>query len=228
MSAESVFNTFCQSLNALEVSEVNRIVSTHSLSECQSLLITIDSNDILDTHSTKNSDTDQTDRSASLYSYTAVEFKDACSFSSLHSVDQNCAGLDQDTGIQIQITYVEESGSEAAASYEDVISEPAVQMDIIIRKQTVYISAANVFLVQVEHGDLRIILEDHTGNDLVTNFNRLAGCICLNVLTHGNDLTGTFMSQSNRDQSERINLELMSVCTADTAAFNFNKDIIIA
>ena len=44
-------------------------------------------------------------------------------------------------------------------------------MNIIVRKKSVYISSANVLLVQVEHCDLRIILEDHAGNDFVAYLN---------------------------------------------------------
>ena len=55
-------------------------------------------------------------------------------------------------------------------------------MYIVIWKEAVYISSAYVFLVQVEHCDLRIILEDHAGNDFVAYPNRFTSGINLYVL----------------------------------------------
>ena len=98
--------------------------------------------------------------------------------------------LDENTGIQIQITYIKEGRTEAAASDQDIIGEPAVQMYIVIWKEAVYISSAYVFLVQVEHCDLRIILEDHAGNDFVAYPNRFTSGINFYVFTHFYDLTG--------------------------------------
>ena len=141
---------------------------------------------------------------------------------------QNRAGLDEDSGIQIQITYIEECGTEFAASDEDVVSEPAVELHIVIRKKSVNVSAAHVLLVQVKHCDLRIILEDHTGNNLVADLHRLAGCVDLNVLTHCNDLAGSFMSQNYRNQAEGIVFVFVSIGSADAAAFNLNQDIVVS
>ena len=79
-------------------------------------------------------------------------------------MNQNCAGLNQYTGVQIQITYIKYG---RAASNQNIIGKPAVQMDVIIRKQTIYVCAAYILLVQVEHGNIRVVLENHTGNNLV-------------------------------------------------------------
>ena len=140
---------------------------------------------------------------------------------------KNCTWLDQDTGIQIKITYVEECASELSASDKDVIREPSIKMNIIIRKKSVYVSSTNILLIKVEHCDLRIILEDHTCNNFITDLNRFSSCICLNILTHSNDLTSSLMSECNRDQVEWISLKFVSVSTANTAALYFNKDIIV-
>ena len=201
--------------------------SAHSLSEIKTLLISIYSTDVLDTHGTKNCNTDQTDWSASLYNNSAVETKDTSCFCSLNCMYKYCTWLDQDTGIQVKVAYVEECASEVSAADKDIIGEPSVQMYIIIWKKSVYISSANVLLVQVEHCDLRIILEDHAGNNFITDLNRFSSCICLNVLTHSNDLTSSFMSKCNRDQVKWVSLEFVSICTANAAAFYFNKDIVV-
>ena len=138
-----------------------------------------------------------------------------------------CTWLDEDTGIKIQITYIEECGTEASASDEDVISEPSVEFNIIVRKKSVYVSAAYVFLVEVEHCDFRIIFEDHTCNDLISDFNRFASCINLNVFTHFYDLAGSLMSENYRNKTKRIIFVLMSICSADTASLNLNKDVVV-
>src|SRR5699024_8407756 len=137
--------------------------------------------------------------------------QDAGCFRSLNCVYKNRAGLDEDSGIQIQIAYIEECGTEFAASDEDVVSEPAVELHIVIRKKSVNVSAAHVLLVQVKHCDLRIILEDHTGNNLVADLHRFAGCVDLDVLTHCNDLAGSFMSQNYRNQAEGIVFVFVSI-----------------
>ena len=143
-------------------------------------------------------------------------------------MDKYCTWLDQDTGIQIQITYVEECRSEGSASDQDVIREPSVKMYIIIWKKSVYISSTNVFLVEVEHCDFRIIFEDHTCNNFIADFNWFSSCINFNVFTHFYDFTSSLMSKSNRDQAKWISFEFVCVSTADTASFYFNKDIVIA
>ena len=101
-------------------------------------------------------------------------------------------------------------------------------MNIIVRKQSIYIRAAHILLVQVEHGNIRVILKDHTGYYLVTYLQWLSGTVRLDILTHLHDLAGAFMSQRYRDQAERISLKFMSVCSADAAAFYFYKDISVA
>ena len=143
-------------------------------------------------------------------------------------MDQYCTWLDQDTGIQIQITYVEECRSEGSSSDQDVIREPSVKMYIIIRKKSVYVCSTNVFLVEVEHCDFRIIFEDHTCNNFVTDFNRFSSCINFNIFTHFYDFTSSLVTKSYRDQTKWISLEFVCVSSADTASFNFNKDIVIS
>ena len=228
MSAKLIFNSFRKCFDSFVLHEVYAHGSAHSLGEIKTLLISIYSTDVLDTHGTKNCNTDETDWSASLYNNSAVKTKDTSCFCSLNCMYKNCTWLDQDTGIQIKITYVEECASELSASDKDVIREPSVKMNVIIWKKSVYVSSANVFLVQVEHSDLRIILEDHTGNNFVTDLNRFSSCISLNIFTHGNDLTSSLMSKCNRDQVEWVSLEFVSISTANAAAFYFNKDVVIA
>src|SRR5699024_6881345 len=111
---------------------------------------------------------------------------------------------------------------------QDVIGKPSVQMDIIVRKKSVYVSPADVLLVQVEHLDIRVILKDHTCNDFVADLQRFARAVCLYVPAHLDDLAGSLVSERYRDQSERVSLELMGICPADTASFYFYEDISVS
>ena len=101
-------------------------------------------------------------------------------------------------------------------------------MDIIVRKQAIYISAAHVLSVQVIHGDIRVILENHTGYDLVAYLKVFSCAVFFNVLSHFDNFAGSFMAQSHGNQSERILLEFVCVGSADTAAFHFYKNIIVS
>ena len=228
MSALSFFHCVCQRFDSLIIHKVYACVRAHSLGERKTLFVSVYRADIFNAHCTENCDTDKTDRSASLYDYSAVEFQDACCFCSLYRVYQNGAGLDEDSGIQIQVAYIEESGTEFSASDEYVISEPAVEFYVVVRKKSVNVGAAYVFLIEIEHGDLRIILEDHAGNDFIADLHRFSCCVDFYVLAHCDDLAGSFMAQNYRDQSERIVFVFMSVRSADTAAFDFNKDIVVS
>ena len=203
MSALSLFHSLSKCLNTLEVHKVYSCSCAHSLGEFKTLLVSVYCTDVVNTHCMKNSDTDQTDRSAALNNNSAVEFQDSCCFCSLYCMYKYCTWLDEDTGIKIQITYIEECGTEASASDEDVISEPS------------------------EHCDFRIIFEDHTCNDLISDFNRFTCCINLNVFTHFYDLAGSLMSENYRNKTKRVIFVLMSICSADTASLNLNKDVVV-
>ncbi len=79
----------------------------HLLSEVKTFLLSVVyCTDVLNTHGFQDSDADQTDRSAALYNNTAVEAKDTGGFCSLNGMYQYSTRLDEDTGIQIQITYI--------------------------------------------------------------------------------------------------------------------------
>ena len=116
MSAERFLYSTRECLYTFIVHKVYRFLCTHSLGELETLLVAIYSYDVLNTHCTEYCDTDQTDRSASLYNNSAVETKDSCCFCSLYCMYKHCTWLNEDSGIQIQITYIEECSSEVSAS----------------------------------------------------------------------------------------------------------------
>ena len=97
-------------------------------------------------------------------------------------MNQNGSRLNNDPGLQIHITYVEEC-SPSGSLQENVIGEPSVQMCLVIRNQSVYIRGADILFVQVEHGDIRIILEHHAGNNLVADLYRFSGAVLRNILS---------------------------------------------
>ena len=98
----------------------------------------------------------------------------------------------------------------------------------IVRKKSVYVSSSDVLLVEVKHCYIGIVFKDHTGYNLITNIQRLACAVLLDILTHLYYFSGTFMSESNRNESERIAFKLMRIGSADAAALNLNKNIIVS
>ncbi len=101
-------------------------------------------------------------------------------------------------------------------------------MDVVIGKQSVDIGSSHVLLVQVEHGDVRVVLENHTGNYLVTNLQVFTGAVLLHVLAHLDDFAGALMAQGHGNQSKRISPELMGIRSADAASFHLHQHIVIA
>ena len=101
-------------------------------------------------------------------------------------------------------------------------------MGVIIRNESVYISCADILFVQIEHRDVRIILEHHAGDDLVADLYRISGAVNLYILTDLYNLSGSLMSQSNRDQAEGIFLEFMLIGSADSGSLDSYEDIIVA
>ena len=101
-------------------------------------------------------------------------------------------------------------------------------MDVVIRKKSVHISAADILLVQVEHLDIRIILEDHTCNDFVADLQRFSCAVDFYVFAHLYDLASSLVSERYRDQSERVFLKFMGICSTDTAPLYFYEDIAVS
>ena len=225
IAAECVLYAFCKRFDALMILEVDGLGRAHFLRECKAFFFAVDRNDIFDTHRSENGDTDKTDRTATLNNDAGVEAENACCFCSFHSVDQNCARLDEDSGIEIEVAYVEYGG---AASYEDIIGEPAVEVNVIVGKKTVYVCAADVLFVKVIHGDVGIVLEDHTSNNLITDGKGLACAVLLYVLTHLDDLACAFMTEGNGDKTKGVTLKFMRVSTANAAAFDLDENVIVA
>ena len=225
MSVKACFYCCCQSFNSFVILETYALRCTHLFRKFKTLCISVNCSNVFNTHGSQNCDTDQTNRSASLYNYTAVKAKNTCGFCSFYSMDKYCARLNQNTGIQIQITYIKYCGS---AAYQDIIREPSIQMNIIIRKKSIYISTTYVLFIQIIHSDVRVIFKDHTGNYLITDLQIFSCRIFLHIFTHFNDFTGSFMSKSYRNQSKRVSFKFMSICTAYTTAFYSYQNIIIA
>ena len=101
-------------------------------------------------------------------------------------------------------------------------------MDIVVGKQAVYVRAAHVLSVQVIHGDVRIVLEDHAGHDLVAHLQILSGAVLLHILTHLHDLAGSLMAQRHGNQAEGILFELMGIRSADAAALHLYQHVVVS
>ena len=101
-------------------------------------------------------------------------------------------------------------------------------MNIVIRKQSVNIGAANVLFVKVEHRYIRIILKYHARNNLIAYRQWLACAVRFYIFAHFYDLACSLVTEHNRNKTERIAFEFMSVRTADSAAFHFYKYIAVS
>ena len=100
-------------------------------------------------------------------------------------------------------------------------------MNIIIGQESVNISAADVLLVEVEHCNIGVVLEYHTGNNLIANLKRLARAVLFNVLAHLHNLARALVTENYRDKRERVILVFVSIGTANTASLNLYKNIVI-
>ena len=101
-------------------------------------------------------------------------------------------------------------------------------MNIIIGEKSVNISTADVLLVEVEHCNIGVVLEYHTGNNLVAYLKRLACAILCDILTHLHNLACALVTENYRDKRERVILVFVSIGTANTASLNLYKNIVIA
>ena len=144
--------------------KVHGIGSSQFLCEIQTLLFSVHSHNPVDAHGAQDGNADQPDGSAALYHHSAVEPQYSRTLGPLHSMDQHCAGFNEHSGIQVQIAYVKHGG---AFPYQNIVGKPSVQVNIVVRKQAVHIGAAHILLIQVKHGDIRVILENHAGNHFV-------------------------------------------------------------
>ena len=76
------------------------------------------------------------DGAAALYHHAAVEPEDPRGFRPLHRVHQHRGRLDQDAGIEVHVADVEHGG---ALPDEEIIREPPVQVDTVVRQQPVHV-----------------------------------------------------------------------------------------
>ncbi len=225
MSVEFLRNCCGKGFDSLVILKVYIIGSSQLLGKLKTLVLSVHCYDIVNTHCTQNCDTNQANGSASLNHHSGIETENAGALCPLYGMDKHCTRLNQYSGIQIKVTHVKYRG---AAPDQNVIGKPAVQMNIVIGKQSVYIRAPHVLLVQVVHGNIGIVLKDHTGHYLIPDFQVFARAVLFNVLTHLYDFAGSFMPQGNGNQAERISLELMGIGTADAAALYLYQNVVIA
>ena len=180
---------------------------------------------MLDAHRAENRDADESDRSAALNDNARVEAEYSGRLCALDSVDEHCTGLDQDARIEVEIRNIE---YRRAAADEEIVREPAVQMDIVVGEKSVDISSADILLVEVEHRDVGIVLENHAGDDLIADMKRLSGRVDGDVLSHFDDLAGSLVTECDRDETKGIALEFMRIGSADSAALDLDEYVVVA
>ena len=143
-------------------------------------------------------------------------------------MNENRAGFDQHSGIEIEIAYVKYGGS---AFDHDIICKPTGEFIgtlRAVRDQTVHVGRTDVLFVQIVHGDFRIVTEDHAGNDFIAEVKSFARAVFQHVLAHLDDFARSFVTENDGNIVERIVLEFVSVRTADAASFYFYKNIVVA
>ena len=101
-------------------------------------------------------------------------------------------------------------------------------MHIVIRQEAIYVRAANILFIQIEHSDVRIVFEYHTGNDLVANYKRFARAVLFHVFPHFNDFACALMTENQWNQTERVTFKLMCIRTADAAPFHLDQNIVVS
>ena len=113
MPVKGSFHRACKRLDSLEVLKTYRVACAKLFGEVQSHLVSVNRRDVFNSQRAEHCDTNQSDGAASLYHHAAVEAEDSRCLCSLNRMHQNGAGLNQDSGIQIQIAYVKYGGTAA-------------------------------------------------------------------------------------------------------------------
>ena len=75
--------------------------------------------------------------------------------------------------------------------------------------------------------DEALATADNAGNDLIADLDGVACGIHLDVLTEGNNLACTLVSESYGDKAEGVHLPLVYVGTANAASLNLYKDVVV-
>ena len=107
MSAKGFFDCSDQCFNSLIILKAYRLGSAESLRKIKTHFVAVHRRYVFNAKRAEHRDTNQTNRSAALYDNTAVESQDSRCFRSFHRMYEHRAGLNQDSGIQVQVAYIE-------------------------------------------------------------------------------------------------------------------------
>ena len=100
-------------------------------------------------------------------------------------------------------------------------------MNVIVRKQAVNVGPAHILLIEVIDCDLRIVVEDHAGDDLVADVQILARAVLLHIFAHRDNRAGSLVTERHGNQAEGIALIFVCVCSADAASLDFDENVAV-
>ena len=127
-------------------------LGTHLLSDLQSVLVTVHSNDVVDTGGAENGDHHQTHGAAALHQNLGAEVQKTGLLASLQSVDANAGQLQDHALVEVQLVDLEEGRAGGLTTADEhVVSEPTVGTVALVGTSLVTDQAENA-LVGAEVG----------------------------------------------------------------------------
>ena len=209
--------------DGLQFAEVDDVGSAHFLSQVQTGLDTVNSDDVDNAGSLQNGDLHQTDGATALNQNGGGEVDDVGGLSAVPGVDTDASGLDQHTLVQSLVVDDEDGG---VLTDQDVLSKPAVvvMLCIVLDQAVNTQTGAQVGQFGIALAVIALAAQQDGGNDLVADLDGIALGVNGHAFADSDDFTGAFMAQNDFLVTKGIVTILMDVGAADAAAFNLNQD----
>ena len=171
-------------------------LSAQLLCKLQTVFVTVNSNDVVNTCSTQYRDHHQTYGAATLQQNLGTELDQTGCLRALQSVYANACKLEQHSLIEVQVVNLEVGNALAALDYH-VISEPTVEVVVgLVTDQTEYaLLIAEVGSAGNHAACIALAAADNRGDDLVAYADGLTCGVELYVLTNCYNLTGTLVTK---------------------------------
>ena len=206
--------------------EVEGIFHAQTLCKFQTAVVAVHSDDRFNTQCTQHGNDHQTDGTAALHQHGSIEAEQTGKFCAFHGMNSHGCGFHQHSLIQRHAVDLEESG---AFFDEQVFAEIAVEMDIVIRIQTVDAG----FFAHIRSGGrvaagITFTAGNDAGDDLIADTHGQTGEIGLDIFTDLDDGTGSFVTKHGGADAEGIAFVFVTIGAADAAAFHLDQHFIVA
>jgi hypothetical protein len=96
------------------------------------------------------------------------------------------------------------------------------------QKSENFAAVAKLLDFRMELASITLLARLKTGDDLIADFERLAGEVGRNILAERNDFARTFVTELNRAKAEGIAFKFVNVSAANAATFNLDENFIVA